>query len=157
MNVQQHLADIAATLGLPTLELNESGCARLLFDETIAVNFEHNEPEGKLSLYSYLGELPAGGREAFYRDMLVGNLLGLQTQDSTLGIDPELNEVVLSRSMMIEEISLEPFANMLDKFVGCAEYWTLQLENSRQMGTESVPTASEPVDFSRPMDGNLRV
>lgn len=157
MNVQQHLADLAATLGLPTLELNESGCARLLFDETIAVNFEHNDAKGQLNLYSYLGELPAGGREAFYRDMLVGNLLGLQTQGSTLGIDPELNEVVLSRSIMIEEVSLESFANMLDKFVGCAEYWTLQLDNSRQNRAESAATISESAGFARPMDGNLRV
>lgn len=55
MDVQQHLADLAATLRLLALELNDSGCARLLFDGTIAVNSEHNELAGQLKFVRLFG------------------------------------------------------------------------------------------------------
>ena len=157
MNAQQHLSDLAVTLGLPALEFNASGCARLLFDETIAVNFEHNDTEGLLTIYSSLGELPASGRESLYRSLLRGNLLGLQTQGSALAIDPELDEAVLSRTILIEEVSLESFATLLDRFIGCAEYWTRQLAERQYDASAVAPADGESPAFSRPMDGNLRV
>lgn len=157
MNPQQHLTDLAVTLGLPALEFNASGCARLLFDETIAVNFECNDTDGLLTIYSSLGELPASGRETLYRSLLRGNLLGLQTQGSTLAIDSDLDEAVLSRTILIEEVSLESFASLLDGFIGCAEYWTQHLADNQHDASVVARPADESPILSQSMDGNLLV
>jgi hypothetical protein len=79
MKAEQLLNDIARTLGLPELALNDEGCARLLFDGQVAVNFENDPLAEKLHLYADLGELPLRGREALYRALLEANLLGAQT------------------------------------------------------------------------------
>ena len=42
MKAEQLLNDIARTLGLPELALNDEGCARLMFDGRVAVNFEND-------------------------------------------------------------------------------------------------------------------
>lgn len=151
MNAQQHLADLAVILGLPALEFNARGCARLLFDETIAGNFEYSDTEGLLTMYSSLSELPASGRESLYRSLLQSNMPGMQTRGSTLAIDPELYEAVLSRTILIEEVSLESFATLLDRLIGCAEYWT------QHHASAAASADVESAAFSRPMDGNLRV
>lgn len=123
MNARQHLKDIAMTLGLKTLDFDANGCARLLFDGKVAVNFESDEVFGQLHLYSDLGELPLRGREAVYRALLEGNLFGIQTQGATLALDGSQDQVMLSRTLLMEELSLSSFSQMLEGFVGCAEYW----------------------------------
>ena len=87
MNARQHLQDIALTLGLPALDFDSNGCARMLFDGKVAVNFESDELSGQLHLYCDLGELPLRGREALYRALLEANLFGVQTQGATLAVD----------------------------------------------------------------------
>lgn len=123
MNARQHLQDIALTLGLPALDFDSNGCARMLFDGKVAVNFESDELSGQLHLYCDLGELPLRGREALYRALLEANLFGVQTQGATLAVDGSQDQVVLSRSVLVEEISLGSFSQVLDGFIGSADYW----------------------------------
>lgn len=123
MNPRQHLKDIALTLGLPALDFDSNGCARMLFDGKVAVNFENDELSGQLHLYSDLGGLPLRGREAVYRALLEGNLFGVQTLGATLALDGSDDQVVLSRSVLVEELSLSSFSKVLEGFVSCAEYW----------------------------------
>lgn len=129
MNARQHLKDIALTMGLPALDFDANGCARMLFDGKVAVNFESDELAGQLHLYSDLGELPLRGREAVYRALLEANLYGVQTQGATLAVDGSQDQVVLSRSVLVEELSLNSFSLVLEGFVGCAEYWQQFLAN----------------------------
>lgn len=123
MNSRQHLKDIALTMGLPALDFDSNGCARMLFDGKVAVNFENDEVAGLLHLYSDLGELPLRGREAVYRALLEANLFGVQTQGATLALDGSQDQVVLSRSVLVEELSLSSFTKVLEGFLACAEYW----------------------------------
>ena len=123
MNARQHLQDIATTLGLPALDFDSNGCARMLFDGKVDVNFENDEISGLLHLYSDLGELPLRGREAVYRALLEANLFGVQTQGATLAVDGSEDQVVLSRSVLVEELSLSSFSKLLEGFVNSAEYW----------------------------------
>lgn len=147
MNARQHLNDIALTMGLPPLDFDANGCARLLFDGKVAVNFESDEVSGQLHLYTDLGELPLRGREAVYRALLEGNLFGIQTKGATLAVDGSQDQVVLSRTVLMEELSLSAFSELLAGFVGCAEYW--QNYMAEGVGAAAASARQEPGDFGQ--------
>lgn len=147
MNARQHLKDIALTMGLPDLDFDANGCARLLFDGKVAVNFESDEVAGQLHLYSDLGELPLRGREAVYRALLEGNLFGIQTKGATLAVDGSQDQVVLSRTVLMEELSLSAFSELLAGFVGCAEHW--QHYMAEGAGGAAAPARQEAGDFGQ--------
>jgi hypothetical protein len=147
MKAEQLLNDIARTLGLPELALNDEGCARLLFDGKVAVNFENDALAEKLHLYADLGELPLRGREALYRALLEANLFGAQTAGATLSLDGPGDMVVLCRTLVAEELSLAAFTEVVEGFVATAEAWQDKLAaggfGSAEASGERLP--GEPV------------
>ena len=58
-----------------------------------------------------------------YHALLEANLFGVQTQGATLAVDGSEDQVVLSRSVLVEELSLSSFSKLLEGFVNSAEYW----------------------------------
>jgi hypothetical protein len=123
VNPRQHLNEILATLGLPTLEFDRNGCARMLFEGQLVINFERDKITGLLHLYCDIGPLPLRGCESLYRALLEANLFGIQTRGATLAIDGKQNQVVLSRAVQIDAIELSAFSQILDSFVSCASEW----------------------------------
>jgi hypothetical protein len=134
MKAQQLLDDLALTMGLQALPLNEDCCARLVFDSKIAVDFESDPLSGELFLKCEIGALPLSGREALFRRLLEANLYGQQTLRATLALDSSQQAVVLWRAVFAEELSLTAFTKIVEDFVNCAEGWMGAIE---QGGGES--------------------
>lgn len=111
-----------AGLGAP-LQFNERGCARLMVDGRIGLDFEADADAGTIQVYSVLGEVPLAGREALYRQLLEANLFGSATAGATLAIDEQTNEIVLCRTVTSEETSAAAFARLVENFIAAAEEW----------------------------------
>lgn len=149
MNTAQFLNDLGLTMGLSDLVFNDEGCARLVFDGKIGVNFESDAETGHLFAYTTLGPLPAQGREGLYLSLLEANLLSATEHfGATLAVDSLNNEVVLCRHLMTDELSTQSFNQIIENFVNCAEQWRYRLEHA---GPETAPaplSGGAPVSVS---------
>lgn len=122
--VDQLLLDLGQTAGLTQpLRFDAQGCARLVFDTSLAIDFERDDDARVLQVYSVLGPLPAEGREALYRRLLEANLFGAATSGSTLAVDGNTQEVVLCRTVDVDEMGGPAFVQLVERFVATADDW----------------------------------
>ena len=128
MNINELIKELGVALGLPDLQLNPEGCARLVFDGTTAINLEVDAERGCLQLYSLLGSVPREGRDALLYSMLKANLFGNKTAGAALSIDSLREEAILCRSFELEYLSMPQLKDMLEKFVQVTELWVQKVE-----------------------------
>lgn len=143
MKAEQLLKELGLTMGLPDLRFDDRGCARLVFDSKVAVNFENDAEAGEVQLYSTLAPLPAGDREPLYRLLCEGNLFGAQTAGATLAVDPLAGEVVLCRAIAVEGADAAGVARLLERFVATAEEWSGRLASGAPASRSAAPAAAE--------------
>lgn len=124
----QLLLDLGQAAGLAQpLRFDEHGCARLVFDGQLAIDFERDADAGLLQVYSVLGPLPAQGREALLLQLLQANLFGADTGGAALAVDADTGEVVLCRSAAAEGLAAPAFVQLVEQFVAVAEDWRERL------------------------------
>jgi len=128
MAPEQLLSQLGAAMNLPQLAFDGNGCARLLVDGQVAVNFELDPANEAIQVYSTLGPLPTQGGEAVYLSLLEGNLFGAQTLGATLAVDSLYHEVVLCRTVPTADMDPAGFATLVERFVAAAEDWTQKLQ-----------------------------
>jgi hypothetical protein len=152
MAPQQLLCELGVAMNLPQLAFDGNGCARLLVDGELAVNFELDPAHEAIQLYSTIAPLPTEGGEALYLSLLEGNLFVAQTQGATLAVDSLYREVVLCRTVPTHEMDPTSFASLVERFVTAAEEWTQKLQAPPALGAASggagaaaaAPAAAEP-------------
>lgn len=147
MTAHQLLQELGLAMGLPTLKFDDEGCARLMFDGKLAVNLEYDEGNASIQLYSVLGPLPAQGREALFLKLLKGNLFGADTGGATLAVDGEHHEVVLCRTLPVEETTAAAFVAAIERFVAALEAWIPQLDGAGA-AAPAASAAAAAQDFS---------
>ena len=145
MNINELIKELGVALGMPDLQLNPEGCARLVFDGTTAINLEVDAERGCLHLYSLLGSVPLERRDAVLYSMLKGNLFGNKTAGATLAIDSLCEEAVLCRSIELEYLSVPRLTNILEKFVKVTELWVKKID--KKTAPEPPRNPCRPVDF----------
>ena len=128
MNINELIKELGLALGLPDLQLNPEGCARLVFDGSIAINLEVDAERSCLHLHSLLGRVPREGRDALLYSMLKGNLFGNKTAGATLSIDSLREEAVLCRSIELDYLSVPRLKDILEKFVQVTELWVQKVD-----------------------------
>ncbi len=146
MNAQDLLQNLGQSVNLPGLAFDANGCARLLVDGKVSVNFEHDVANGSIQVYSALGAVPSEGREAVFLKMLEGNLFGAGTQGATLAVDSLYNEIVLCRSVPLDEVDPAGFADLVARFIMAVEDWGALLAAPP---ADATPQALPP-DLSEP-------
>lgn len=127
MTPEQLLAQLGLAMNLPGLALDANGCARLMVDGRIAVNFEVDEGAGGMQIYSTLAPLPAQEQGAMLLMLLEGNLFGAQTLGATLAVDTLYNEIVLCRAIAVRDMSAPDFTAIVERFVTAVQEWTQKL------------------------------
>ena len=156
----QLLLDLGQTAGLPQpLRFDAQGCARLVFDTRLAIDFERDDDAGVLQVYSVLGPLPAEGREALYQRLLEANLFGSATAGATLAVDGQTREVVLCRTVDVQETGGPAFVRLVERFVAAAEDWKKLLLSGASAGPSASPAGAGPAPGAMmgvPMGGFLR-
>ncbi len=145
MDANQLLTSLGLTVGLPDLAFDGNGCARLLFDQRLAVDFEHDADTGSIHLYAVLGSSPAqGSGEALYRRLLEGNFFGVQTQGAVLSIDTARGEILLSRTVDVDAASSADFERVIEKFLAAAGHWQEALAGGAHDDVAPDSRAQEP-------------
>lgn len=140
MHAEQLLLELGQQAGIAQpLRFDAHGCARLMLNEALFINFEHDADADALHIYSALCEIPPQGREALYRKLLEANLFGSQTAGATLAIDDLHHEVVLCRSLALDSLAPAAFVQNVEQFIATAELWLR--ETQAQEGAP--PTAQE--------------
>ena len=144
-SADQLMRDLGQNIGVgDALRFNGQRCARLLVGEHLAVDFEHVADEELLQMYSVLGSPPAEGREQFYRDLLSANLFGHATQGGVLAWDPAFNQVLLTRTLELENATSPKLLAMVESFVNVAEYWKKCIAEFAPDVIETSPAKADP-------------
>lgn len=141
MDSDQLLQSLGVDLGLPNLQFDKNGCARLAIEGAPALNFER-DAKGCIHLYSVLCPLPPEDREELYAQLLQGNLFGTSTAGSSLAIDEVHREVVLCRSIPADLATGPAFIAEVEAFVAAAEDWQARLSGPQRAGSSMPVTAS---------------
>jgi len=130
MKPENLLAELGSHMGIPNLGFDEQGCARLVFDDQIEVNFENDAANHRLQIYTTLGNVPAENKEALYGALLEANLFGSGTAGATLAIDNLHGEIVLCHTFYGDDIPSATFLSLVESFVNTAEKWAQQIANN---------------------------
>lgn len=121
-SMQNLLCEFGASVGIPSLALDEDNRCNLVFDD-IAVSFELSKAEESFYLYSYLGDAPGENREKVYAMLLDANYIFRHTRGATLGMEDASKKIILIREYRLERMRLADFESLVEEFVNLAEYW----------------------------------
>lgn len=127
MHPDSLLSELGTLAGVGPLRLNDQGCAAVVFDQSITVNFEWNETSAQFLMYTVLGRVPADAGAGFFRSLLEANLFGAETRGAVLAIDGLENEILLHRTIAIESTSPAHFQTEVGQFVDAVEAWMEKL------------------------------
>jgi hypothetical protein len=144
---QELLAAYGQISGLPGLKFEAHGCARLLFENSIAVDLEIDRRSGCIQIYGVLGPVPAGDRESLYRRLLEANLFGTQTHGATLAIDAVQEEVLISRRVDVAATGATSFAEQLQAFAGVVREWRAKMDSGELANTPASAARDTAMDM----------
>ena len=146
--IDQLLYNLGHVAGLAQpLRFDEQGCARLMFDGHLAIDFERDQDAGLLQVYSVLGLLPAQGREALLLQLLQANLFGADTAGATLAIDSQTasgGDILLCRSVNVQGLAAPDFVRLVEQFVAAAEAWKERLATWQPSAAPEAAAALAP-------------
>ncbi len=139
-------------MGLPNLKLDENKVCRLIFDKKFTVDIEASEDEKNVHIYSAICIIPPVDKETLYETLLEANLFGRGTGGSSFGVDLELGEILLSRSVEMEKVDYQDFVNVLEAFVNHIEAWTEKID-SKDYNKNKSSSSSSKESSSSDMEG----
>lgn len=132
----QLLSEFGKVLGIEGLCANEDGHCLLVFDESIEVHIQYNEPADEITLFSCIGSYDEiSPSSALFERLLSANLFWQYTSGATLSVDSQEKKIFLARRLILSGMDLFRFENLLEGFVNAAEYAI------QRILTESVSTA----------------
>jgi hypothetical protein len=117
MNASDLLTDFSQRMGLPPITFSNDGTARILVDDSLPIDWQHDEARRQLHLMVSFGPPPEGAeRETFLLRVLAANLLGRETGGAVFSFDPGAGDIVLTRTLDLDatdSIALEEALNAL--------------------------------------------
>lgn len=124
------LSELGQQINLHDLQLNEAGLCRVVFDDSIPVDFESIDEGRTLNLSSVVAPFrPNSQDESFFELLLSGNLLGVATGGAHFSISQEDSEVLFERSIDIESSDFSSFTKDVESFVNHLEAWRDRLSS----------------------------
>jgi Tir chaperone protein (CesT) family len=125
--VNELIAGMAQRLGL-SLELNDEGACRLVFEDKRTVDIQVQEgQENRFYFVSTVGQAEAP-TEAQLRTLLDANLFGQGTGEAALAYDPDMEEILLQRCFDARYVDLGQLMAALEEFVNIVASWTERLD-----------------------------
>lgn len=132
MQIEDALAQLGQKMGV-ALRLDENRACRLVFDDSLIVDFEAPEAlAGKLLMSCVVAaEVRPDEREPVFRTLLEANLCGRGTGGAVLAMNDESDEVVLQRTMEMRHADLQDLEVALELLLQYGEAWSDRLANRR--------------------------
>lgn len=128
MKIEEILKELGNQMGLPNLKLDDNKVCRLIFDKKFTVDIEASEDLKTVHLYSALCIIPPRDKENLFESLLEANLFGRGTGGASFGVDLEMGEILLSRTLVMEKTDYQDFVNILESFVNYVEAWTDKID-----------------------------
>lgn len=148
MDIADAVKRLGQDIGLP-LQLDQNRACRLVFDDRIEVDIEAPEGQrGVVHLSCALAPVPAGAREPLYEALLEANLFGRGTGGAALGLDKSFNEIVLTRTLSMDDLHYQDFVKAIEQLVLYAGTWT---ERIASFAHRAAPKASSDEASATPM------
>jgi hypothetical protein len=130
---------LAETLTLQGLKLDdENHSCMLLFEGDIVLNIEYDDPEGRLVLSIYLGELPDVGAEPLLRELMGANLYWHRTAGATLCLEEDSNAVMLVYGHSVGQLQPDVFENIIENLIKQAEHWQQRIKLVKAEAANSI-------------------
>lgn len=127
--LQLLLNQFAQSIGMPDLMLNEEGQCAVRFSGTITL--EMSADEGRLLVYSDVGNVTPGTEDQLYPSLLQANLFWHSTHGATLSItDDQPPRVILAAQYDWMHLTPVQFEAHIEHFVDTAEKWLARLRNT---------------------------
>jgi hypothetical protein len=130
MNIPDAIAELGHLLGLGPVGLNEDGAARIIFDDSLEVDFlaDENE-EGWLHLTGLVCEVGPDVAPAFLKQLLHAHFLGQGTGGATFSLASDDTEIHLGRRLHVTPMEFSEFSNHVETFVNYLEAWRRMVES----------------------------
>lgn len=143
MHPDQFIAHLRHCFGLSDLAFNDDQVCRLVLDDEYVIDLEWVEGSGALYVYSVV-HTRASELEHRLGELLASNLFGHGTGDATLALDPEYDEILLTRRFELLQLDLDWFSRQLEHFAQGVCAWTAKLSQHHHFaGDESAEELSE--------------
>jgi hypothetical protein len=140
--MDSRLKSLCLAAGLPCDEdVTETACFQV--DEKLLLVLVDEQETGLLSIECDVSVVPPEDRPEACRLIAVANYRFLQTDDSTLGLDPVSGAVSLCRRVPIVSLDETSFPVLITRFLDTAERWQGRLARLASMRAEG--GASSPV------------
>jgi hypothetical protein len=134
--VNDLIAGMAQQLGL-SMELNDEGACRLVFEDKYTVDIQVQEgQENRFFFVSTVGQAEAP-TEAQLRTLLDANLFGQGTGEAALAYDPDMEEILLQRCFDARYVDLGQLMAALEEFVNIVASWTERLDEQDDKSSNS--------------------
>jgi hypothetical protein len=144
MQIEEAIVQLGQKMGV-VLQLDANRACRLVFDGTLAVDFEAPQSlPDQLVMSCVVGsDIFPQGRLAVLQSLLEANLFGRGAGGAMLALDEERGDVLLQRTLNLSRASLQDLLNALEQLLKHAEAWVERLK----AGPGDSPYA--PMDSSR--------
>ncbi|WP_174999247.1 type III secretion system chaperone [Rugamonas aquatica] len=146
MTPQNLVQELGQRLGI-TLTLDQAGLARLMIDNTLPVDFEHDESGDRLLVYSTLGITPLGEeRETVFADLLSANLFGAELGPCSPALDMVRDELLLWFALD-EQSDIDGAMKALENLVAQTEHWRSRIASGGDdLASSGAPTPNGNLD-----------
>ena len=139
------------------LEIRDNNKVHVNFDD-IALLMEHLPDAEQLLLVAPVADVPAEGREKFYRLLLQGQYVFAETRGATLALDKEERFVCLQIAPSLRALTQENFPALVENFLNMVEHWRRRcLEIAEQESGQAGPGAQEAAPQTAPEANMLRI
>jgi Tir chaperone protein (CesT) family len=151
--VNDLIAGMAQRLGL-SVELNEEGACRLVFEDKYTVDIQVMEDQENRFFFTSAVAQAEAPSEAELKTLLDANLFGQGTGEAALAYDPDMEEIVLQRSFDARFIDVDQLMAALEEFVNIVASWTERLGES---GAERSGNSAEATALAQGDPSILRI
>lgn len=155
MILKELLEEFAARLELGDFLLEDDGGAQIVLDDDRVVDVHANDGRPGFTFSSAVSTAPSEDREAALSELLAANLMGEATFGAALSLDPSADEIVLCRSVNLDDVPYEAFEAELAQFSAALLAWQDLKADGGVAADEDDPEAA-PQDAG-PEAGMMRV
>ena len=129
MNADDAISQLGKKLGFE-LKLDRSRVCAVVFDDTLTVEFEAppSAAHALVMTCRVAGSVPAEQREEVYALLLQANLFGRGTAGAALAIDKAREEIVLQRSLWLDQADFQDLLNALELLLQYGRAWVDRLK-----------------------------
>ena len=144
LRVHSLLAALGAKIGLPDLAPNEDNVCRIVIDDTVVIDMEHQPGTDNFQAFAVVGGDP-GGNVALLRKLLSANLFGQGTGGSVLGLDDQRGEILLTQGFDLSTTTEVAFVAKMESFSDYVRSWLDEVNEELDSASEESAEA-EPGD-----------